>query len=123
MYNNELIYHCAADFKLGGGIQTYLKSLFQHQGQGVSHELINSLKPVDQGQFKLLHVHEQHLLWQLTGECPAVFTMHNHSSYCPSGTKYLAATGASCDRLMSSLSFICGHLIHDCGSRRTSIVL
>ena len=123
MYNNDLTYHCSADFKSGGGIQTYLKSLFQHQGQGVSHELIDSLKTVDQGQFKLLHVHEQQLLWQLTGECPAVFTMHNHSAYCPSGTKYLAATGASCDRPMSPLGCAWGHFVDGCGSRRPHQVL
>ena len=123
MYNNDLTYHCSADFKSGGGIQTYLKSLFQYQGQGVSHELIDSLKTVDQGQFKLLHVHEQQLLWQLTGECPAVFTMHNHSAYCPSGTKYLAATGASCDRPMSPLGCAWGHFVDGCGSRRPHQVL
>jgi len=118
MYRNDLIYHCAADFKSGGGIQTYLKSLFQHQGHGVSHELIDSLKTVDQGQFKLLHVHEQQMLWQLTGECPAVFTTHNHSSYCPSGTRYLATTGLSCDRALSPLGCAWGHFIDGCGSRR-----
>ena len=123
MYNNDLTYHCSADFKSGGGIQTYLKSLFQYQGQGVSHELIDSLETVDQGQFKLLHVHEQQLLWQLTGECPAVFTMHNHSAYCPSGTKYLAATGASCDRPMSPLGCAWGHFVDGCGSRRPHQVL
>lgn len=123
MYRNDLIYHCSADFKSGGGIQTYLKSLFQYQVQGVSHELICSLENVHQGQFKLLHVHEQQMLWQLTGECPAVFTMHNHSAYCPSGTKYLAATGSSCDRAMSPLGCAWGHFIDGCGSRRPHRVL
>ncbi|QLE56090.1 glycosyltransferase family 4 protein [Nostoc sp. TCL26-01] len=117
--DQKMIYHCSlADIRGGGGIETYVASLVQSHIPGVSSRTIKSLKDVDQSQFKLLHLHDPDILIYLREECPAIFTLHNHSSYCPSGTKYLADRGRVCDRTMNPLICAWGHLVDGCGSRR-----
>ncbi|MEH2360579.1 glycosyltransferase family 4 protein [Nostoc sp.] len=115
----NLIYQCS-NFEVGdgGGVETYLASLFEHRPPDVSVRVIKSLKNVDQSQFKLLHIHSPELLLQLTGECPTIFSVHNHSFYCPSGTKYLAGQRTICDRNFSYLGCTWGKLVDKCGSRR-----
>ncbi|MBD0389139.1 MAG: glycosyltransferase family 4 protein [Nostoc sp. C3-bin3] len=118
-YNKDLIYQCSNfDVGEGGGVETYLASLFEHRPRDVSDRVIKSLHNVDQSQFKLLHIHSPDLLLQLTGECPAIFSVHNHSFYCPSGTKYLAEQRTICDRNFSYLGCTWGKLVDKCGSRR-----
>ncbi|WP_180277488.1 hypothetical protein [Nostoc sp. 'Peltigera malacea cyanobiont' DB3992] len=119
IFDQDLIYQCS-NFEVGegGGVETYLASLFEHQPPNVSDRVIKSLKNVDQSQFKLLHIHSPDLLLQLTGECPTVFSVHNHSFYCPSGTKYLAEQKTICDRNFSYLGCTWGKLVDKCGSRR-----
>jgi glycosyltransferase involved in cell wall biosynthesis len=115
----NLIYQCS-NFEVGGGggVETYLASLFEHRPPDVSDRVITSLKNVDQSQFKLLHIHSPDLLLELTGECPTILSLHNHSLYCPSGTKYLADSRTICDRNFSYLGCTWGKLIDKCGSRR-----
>jgi glycosyltransferase involved in cell wall biosynthesis len=118
------IHHCFhADISSGGGIETYIASLVGSQILGMSHSNITSLADVDQNQFELLHVHDPDMLIELRGECPTIFTLHNHSSYCPSGTKYLADRQKICDRSMNPLGCAWGHLIDGCGSRRPQKML
>ena len=119
IFEEDLIYQCS-NFEIGegGGVETYLGSLFEHRPPEVSDRVIKSLKNVDQSQFKLLHIHSTDLLLQLTGECPTVFSVHNHSFYCPSGTKYLAEQRTICDRNFSYLGCTWGKLVDRCGSRR-----
>jgi glycosyltransferase involved in cell wall biosynthesis len=118
IFDKESIYHCSELGLSGGGIETYVASL-QHQGQeGVSSKIIKSLNNIDQRQFKLLHVHSPEILLQLKGECPAVFTVHNHSIYCPSGTQYLSAQNKICQRNYSVLGCMWGKAVDACGSRR-----
>ncbi|MBE9104219.1 glycosyltransferase family 4 protein [Nostoc cf. edaphicum LEGE 07299] len=118
-FDKDLIYQCSS-FGVGGsgGVETYLASLFEHRPPDVSDRVIKSLKNIDQRQFKLLHIHSPDLLLQLTGECPAIFSVHNHSFYCPSGTKYLAEQRTICDRNFSYLGCTWGKLVDRCGSRR-----
>ncbi|MEH2203608.1 MAG: glycosyltransferase family 4 protein [Nostoc sp.] len=118
-FDKDLIYQCSS-FGVGGsgGVETYLASLFKHRPPDVSDRVIKSLKNIDQKQFKLLHIHSPDLLLQLTGECPAIFSVHNHSFYCPSGTKYLAEQRTICDRNFSYLGCTWGKLVDKCGSRR-----
>ncbi len=117
------IYQCAhIDIKSGGGVETYVASLLNSQIPDISHHLNTSLKNVDQKQALLLHLHTPELLWELTGECPAVFTVHNHSCYCPSGTKYLTDHGV-CDRVMNPIGCTVGHLVNGCGSRRPQQII
>ncbi|MBE8967020.1 glycosyltransferase family 4 protein [Nostocales cyanobacterium LEGE 12452] len=118
-FDKDLIYQCSS-FGVGGsgGVETYLASLFEHRPPDVSDRVIKSLKNIDQSQFKLLHIHSPDLLLQLTGECPAIFSVHNHSFYCPSGTKYLAEQQTICDRNFSYLGCTWGKLVDKCGSRR-----
>ncbi len=119
-----MIHHCSVvDIKAGGGIETYLSSLFQFRFSDISDRVLTSLKDLDQSQFKLLHVHGQQLFGELKGECPAVYTLHNHSTYCPSGTKYLPMSGAPCDRSMSHLRCTWGHLVDGCGSKRPQNII
>ncbi|MEH2376299.1 glycosyltransferase family 4 protein [Nostoc sp.] len=119
IFDKDLIYQCSNfDVGEGGGVETYLASLFEHRPPDVSDRVIKSLKNVDQSQFKLLHIHSPDLLLQVTGECPTIFSVHNHSFYCPSGTKYLAEPRTICDRNFSYLGCIRGKLVDKCGSRR-----
>jgi len=119
-------YHCSsASIEGGGGIETYIASLLRHQmserwisPQSLETYRIASLQNLDQSQFPLLHVHDPDMLVDLRSQCPAVFTLHNHSSYCPSGTKYLAARQRHCDRTMHPLGCAWGHMVDGCGSRR-----
>ncbi|MHC5718429.1 MAG: glycosyltransferase family 4 protein, partial [Nostoc sp.] len=112
-------YQCSNfDVGEGGGVETYLASLFEHRPPDISDRVIKSLKNVDQSQLKLLHVHSPDLLLQVTGECPTIFSVHNHSFYCPSGTKYLAKQQTICDRNFSYLGCTWGKLVDKCGSRK-----
>ncbi|MFN6535889.1 MAG: glycosyltransferase family 4 protein [Nostoc sp. EkiNYC01] len=119
IFAENLIYQCS-NFEVGegGGVETYLASLFEHRSPDISDRVIKSLNNVDQSQFKLLHLHSPDLLLQLTGECPTVFSVHNHSLYCPSGTKYLAGQQTICDRNFSYLGCTWGKLVDKCGSRK-----
>ena len=120
-----MITHCCHDIstRLGGGVETYVENLLNYSSDHVSGQILTSLESVNQNQFALLHVHTQKLLSQLKGECPAIYTVHNHSPYCPSGTKYLTAQGTHCSREMSVLNCVYGHLIDYCGSRRPHVFL
>ncbi|MEH2049820.1 glycosyltransferase family 4 protein [Nostoc sp.] len=117
--DQNLIYQCS-NFNVGGsgGVETYLASLFEHRPPDISDRVLKSLKNIDQSQFKLLHIHSPDLLLQLTGECPTIFSVHNHSLYCPSGTKYLAGQQTVCDRNFSYVGCTWGKLVDKCGSRK-----
>ncbi|MBE9036175.1 glycosyltransferase family 4 protein [aff. Roholtiella sp. LEGE 12411] len=120
----KLIYHCSGfEINGSGGAETYLTSLINSQLPDVSDRVLKSLQNVDQSQFKLVHIHSPDLLLGLTGKCPAVFTVHNHSTYCPSGTKYLAGQGAICERNFSYLGCTWGKIVDGCGSRRPQRVV
>lgn len=122
--DSQMIYHCSpADISGGGGIETYVASLVLAELPGVSDRTITSLKTVDQQQFKLLHIHDSDMLVDWREECPAILTLHNHSIYCPSGTKYLADRSQVCDRAMHPLGCTWGHLVDGCGSRRPQNIL
>lgn len=120
-----LVYHCYPYLpsQTDGGMATYMHSLLNHQSPIFNKQVLTSLKGVDQKQFYLLHVHARPTLKELQGTCPIVYTLHNHSSYCPSGTKYLARDGRCCDRKMSYFDCVYGHLIDGCGSRRPQTML
>lgn len=120
----NFIYQCSS-FKVGsgGGVETYLASLFENPMPGMSDRVIKSLNNLDQSKFKLLHIHSVDLLLQLTGSCPAVFTVHNHSIYCPSGTKYLAGQQVICDRKFSHVGCAWGKIVDSCGSRKPQRVV
>lgn len=123
MPKEKTTHYCLCGLGCGGGVDTYVKSLLQAQPPNVSPQVITWLKNIDQSQFKLLHVQEQQLVWDITGECPVVYTLHNHSPYCPSGSKYLALRGTYCDRAMSTLGCTWGHLVDGCGSRRPENII
>jgi glycosyltransferase involved in cell wall biosynthesis len=122
--DDNLMYHCSS-FKVNGngGAETYLTSLIQYRQPDVSDFVLTSLKELDQSRFKLLHIHSADLLKQVTGECPTVFTVHNHSLYCPSGTKYLATPGVVCDRNLSYLGCLWGKVVDGCGSRKPARII
>lgn len=124
MDNKKLIHLCAcSDISAGGGFETYVSSLANYGIPGVSERMITSLEGVDQSQFKLLHVQEEMILREIAGECPSLFTAHNHNAYCPSGTKYLPDSRVLCERSMSVLGCTWGHLVNGCGSRRPQNII
>lgn len=119
MNNEKLIYlYACSDISTGGGFETYVSTLASYGMPGVSKDVLTSLGGIDQSQFKLLHVQEEMALIDITGECPSIFTAHNHDPYCPSGTKYFPTSEQLCTRSMSFLGCTWGHLIDGCGSRR-----
>jgi glycosyltransferase involved in cell wall biosynthesis len=122
--DQNLIHHCyPGTLNDAGGVTSYLKSLLSCKMPRVSDKILTTLKDIDQSQFLLLHVHGRSLLHELQGKCPVLYTQHNHSSYCPSGTKYLANKKACCDRTMTPLNCVTGHLIDRCGSYRPMRIL
>jgi glycosyltransferase involved in cell wall biosynthesis len=123
--NKKLIHHCYSNFPTldDGGMATYVRSLLNERSPNVSPTVLSSLKNFDQSQCLLLHVHGRPPLQELTGECPVVYSHHNHSSYCPSGTKYLATSKSQCDRNMSILACTYGHVVDRCGSLRPQNIL
>jgi glycosyltransferase involved in cell wall biosynthesis len=123
-YESKMIHHCSVvNIKGRGGIETYLSSLIQRKLPDMSDRILTSIKDLDQSQFKLLHLHGSELLGEVRGECPILYTLHNHNPYCPSGNKYLATSGASCNRKMSYLGCTWGHLVDGCGSRRPQNII
>jgi glycosyltransferase involved in cell wall biosynthesis len=117
--DQKLIHHCyPGTLNDAGGMTSYLKSLLSCEMPWVSDRVLKTLKENDQSQFLLLHVHERKLLHEIQGKCPVIYTQHNHSSYCPSGTKYLANKKTYCERTMTPLNCVSGHLIDRCGSYR-----
>ncbi|MEO0740973.1 MAG: glycosyltransferase family 4 protein [Bacteroidota bacterium] len=47
---------------------------------------------------------------------PAIRTLHVHTSYCPSGKKFLARAGRPCDRSYNRLTCLASHVTQRCGS-------
>ncbi len=123
MNNENMVYHCCPTGLLDGGVGTYVNSLLESKMPGVSEKIINRIDNIDQRKFKLLHIHDPVLLQDWRGECPAIFSLHNHAVYCPSGTKYLSAPRITCSRQMSYLGCLWGHFVDGCGSRRPENVM
>lgn len=127
----QKIYHCSpVNIAGGGGLETYITALINSQNSelinhGTEPEefVISSLKNIKQSDYELLHIHDPDMLIDFREECPGVLTIHNHSSYCPSGTKYLADRQQECDRSMHPLGCTWGHLIDGCGSRRPKNII
>ncbi|MEM8556265.1 MAG: glycosyltransferase family 4 protein [Bacteroidota bacterium] len=47
---------------------------------------------------------------------PGIRTLHVHTSYCPSGKKFLARDGRPCDRPYNRLTCLASHVTQRCGS-------
>ncbi|NUN64434.1 glycosyltransferase family 4 protein [Pseudanabaena biceps] len=113
------VYNCAAFLALsGGGVKSYIDGLLDALPEMYDPDLITSLNNLDQSKYQLLHIHEGEMLSSLTNLCPAVYTLHNHHPYCPSGSKYFPTRHVACDRKMSTIACTWGHLVDGCGSRR-----
>src|SRR5262249_7230667 len=52
------------------------------------------------------------------GHVPTVRSLHGHSPYCPSGSRFLKRLGQPCDRAYSLGGCLLGHLADRCGSVR-----
>lgn len=57
-------------------------------------------------------------LWDGPQGVPLVRTLHGHSPYCPSGSRFLARSGRPCPRSYSPLGCLWGHVVDRCGSVR-----
>lgn len=123
MLRNNMIYHGYSPLFEGGGTKTYIDALLNHQSFKVSNCVITTLKNIEQKQIKLLHFHSTDLLAEFSEKCPAVFSLHDHNLYCPSGAKYLITNQSCCPRQLSYLGCIWGHLVEGCGSRRPQKIL
>jgi glycosyltransferase involved in cell wall biosynthesis len=117
------VQHCTIGISSVGGIESYLNGLLTSLPDMCEQKALNSLDSFDQGQCTLLHVHDAKILKSITNECPAVYTVHNHNLYCPSGSKYLHGQARVCDRKMNILGCTWGNLIDGCGSRRPEKII
>lgn len=113
-----MLHHCVTTLNRQGGAQTYIQALLKHQLGATEQPIINLFEVPKQSQFQLLHLHDPKQLNAFREECPAVISLHNHSPYCPSGTQYFSTHQMCCDRPMSTLGCVWGHLVDGCGSRR-----
>jgi glycosyltransferase involved in cell wall biosynthesis len=111
------IYHCITQLNENGGMQTYIRSLLKYQNRSDEH-VINLHTSNSQNNFQMLHLHDPNQVSVLNNHCPAIFTLHNHSTYCPSGRKYFKTQEHCCDRPASYLGCTWGHLAQGCGSLR-----
>lgn len=120
----DKIQHCAGYLATaGGGIKSYVDGLLASSPDMYVQGVVTSLANIDQSQYLLLHMHDGYLLADLRDQCPAIYTLHNHDLYCPSGSKYLRSQYTVCDRQMSVLGCTWGHLIDGCGSRRPEKII
>ena len=117
------VQHCSRGVSSVGGIESYLNGLLTSLPDMYDQGIVNSLDGFDQSQSTLLHVHDAEILKSITNQCPAVYTVHNHNLYCPSGSKYLHGQERVCDRKMSILGCTWGQLIDSCGSRRPERII
>ena len=117
------VQHCSGGISSIGGIESYLNGLLTSLPDMYDQELVKCLDDFDQSQSTLLHIHDAKILKFITNECPAVYTVHNHNFYCPSGSKYLQGQAKVCDRKMSVFGCTWGHLIDGCGSRRPEKII
>jgi glycosyltransferase involved in cell wall biosynthesis len=124
-----------------GGIATYIRRLSQTQREA-GHTVYfldtrPSLAPNDDAgdlpiavqsdadlfaQTRSLNLDILHLHTTISvlppSDLPVLRTLHGHSPYCPSGSKYLKRWGKPCDRPYSLSGCLWGHLIDHCGSVR-----
>lgn len=124
MYKGDAIHHCSlVDVGVGGGIETYLAALLDHQPANFSKDVLRSISDIAQSKYRLLHVHDHRLVKDIRGECPSIFTAHNHAAYCPSGTKHIRSKNECCDLSFTHLGCSWNHLVNGCGSRRPQNIL
>lgn len=107
----------------GGGVKSYVDGLLAALPDLYEQSLVSSLDDINQSLSKLLHFHDANTLQGWQRQCPAVYTVHNHDVYCPSGTKYLLAHSQVCDRQISPVGCTWGHLVDGCGSRRPERIM
>lgn len=75
------------------------------------------LKQIKRWNLDILHIHAEFNQLLPTG-ISIIRTVHVHTPYCPSGSRYLAASSTPCDRPYSLGGCLWGHLIDRCGSVR-----
>ena len=118
------VHHCSNYLAAsGGGVKSYVDGLLAELPEMYELDVISSLKNIDQSKYTLLHIHEGEMLEELKDQCAAIYTLHNHHPYCPSGSKYFPAKGLECNRKMSLIGCTWGHLVDGCGSRRPQKVI
>lgn len=118
------IYHCSASLAVGGGgVKTYVDGLLAALPELFSTQMLPSLRDVDQKALRLVHIHEVQRLSEVSGECPVVFTAHNHDAYCPSGNKYLSHPQQVCERAYDPLGCGVSHIWSGCGSKRPERII
>ena len=112
------IAHYMPGSTIPGGMSSYLTRLVEAQRQA-GHEvsIIDNSAAISHLRVDVLHLHE--LLWPPpTCPIPMVRTVHGHSPYCPSGSRYLGRQRCACDRRYTLLGCTWGHFVDRCGSIR-----
>ncbi len=143
-----LIGHCGVGIlSMSGGVATYIQSVKELQTRTAKLVYLIDINPnttnVDKNSgilevkeniwvvnslnclFKLskilnidiLHLHT-HLEIPKTESQAVIRTIHVHTPYCPSGSRFLKNWGQPCDRPYHLIGCLQGHLIDHCGSIR-----
>src|SRR5579875_340379 len=124
-----------------GGVSVYIRRITKAQ-RAVGHEVFTldtrpQSRPDPETKEKPIVVQDDHALFARARELkldilhlhgpvsvlpedrvPTVRTLHTHSPYCPSDSRYLKRWGKPCDRAYSVLGCLWGHWIDHCGSIR-----
>src|SRR5438105_3985940 len=94
--------HYMPGFTVPGGMSTYLTRLVTAQ-RHAGHEVFivddsaTLMRRAQELKLDILHLHA--LLWPpVACPVPMVRTVHGHSPYCPSGSRYLSRQECACDR-------------------------
>src|SRR5689334_22434775 len=112
------IAHYMPGSTIPGGMSSYLARLVEAQRQaGHDVSIIANSSAILQLKVDVLHLHT--LIWPpVSVSIPMVRTVHGHSPYCPSGSRYLSRQRCACDRRYTLLGCTWGHFVDRCGSAR-----
>jgi glycosyltransferase involved in cell wall biosynthesis len=132
-----IICHYGHNIGAQGGVSSYVNRISQAQ-RNLGHEvhvlscfsdfdvsqIDQSIKIVHEDQVysiaaklgaDILHAHCA-LRYHPNTNVPIFRTLHGHSPYCPSGSKFISRTGKPCGREYSVAGCLLGHLVGRCGS-------
>ena len=138
--------HYAPNIWAPGGVASYIRRVSQEQKQlghevvyfdlippgGIPESVSNSIIFVKdeaalftraaQESIEILHVH-MGLSEMVQSQVPVIRTVHGHSPYCPSGSRFLEKQGKPCGRTYNTMGCAWNHFSNHCGSMRPALML
>jgi glycosyltransferase involved in cell wall biosynthesis len=125
----------------GGGVGSYIRRVGEAQAK-IGHEVVyldladstaldkananvsyinkegDLLREARKLGLDVLHLHGVSNIAPGISDVPVVRSIHDHTPYCPSGSRYFQRWNRPCPRAFSITGCVCGHLVDRCGSIR-----